>query len=72
MKLKQSSMMYECPKCETEIEVICYPGDKGQLYGPPEDCYPPEPPTIEPEECDCGEPINQDYIFRTLDEREEL
>lgn len=32
---------------ECEIEYSYIPGDPGKLYGPPEDCYPPEAPEIE-------------------------
>ena len=35
--------------CEVEITVEAkyIPGDPGRLSGPPEDCYPPEPPEVE-------------------------
>jgi hypothetical protein len=37
------------PVSEEEYEVECSvsPGDPGRTYGPPERCYPPEPPEVE-------------------------
>lgn len=32
---------------EIEVEVSFTPGTPGRLYGPPEDCYPPEGPEVE-------------------------
>ena len=32
---------------EVDVEFDYTPGDPGQLYGPPEDCWPPEPAEVE-------------------------
>lgn len=69
--IKPTSITWECPECELKIEVDVYPFVKGRYQGDPYDCYPDEPPYIEPEECDCGAKINQDYCFRIADGREE-
>lgn len=38
-----------CPTDDEEYEVRCLirPGEPGRLHGPPEKCYPPEPPEVE-------------------------
>jgi len=32
---------------EVDVEFDYTPGDPGQLYGPPENCWPPEPAEVE-------------------------
>lgn len=47
--------------------------DPGRLYGPPEDCYPPESELEITEVCVDGEPVDYDKVFsvRWIDELEE-
>ena len=58
---------WSCPECEWETDVDFYPEVPAQLYGLPENCYPAEPATIEPDECECGHEINIDDITELLD-----
>ncbi len=38
----------ETVEWEVSIDLKCTnPGDPGKLYGPPEDCFPPDPPEFE-------------------------
>jgi hypothetical protein len=53
-----------CPCCEQPLSVQYYPGDPGKTYGPPEQCYPPEPDEVDiasphPKRCEC-----EDYVSR--------
>ena len=47
-----------CPneECEADIDVSYTPATRGRTYGPPEDCYPPDPDELDaPSECPhCG------------------
>jgi len=45
-----------------------YPGDPGRTYGPPENCYPPEPDEIEI----LSVKINDEEVELTEDELEKL
>lgn len=64
-----------CPneECEGDIEVSFYPGHKGRTYGPPEDCFPPDPDEIDaPEECPhCGQKITDKDLDRWCEELSE-
>ena len=55
--------------CQREITLDVYPGDPGRTYGPPEKCYPPEPATFEPEECEhCGTKIDSERVWEKVDD----
>jgi len=55
--------------CQQEITLDVYPGDPGRTYGPPECCYPPEPATIEPEECEhCGTKVDSERVWEMVDD----
>ena len=55
--------------CQQEIILDVYPGDPGRTYGPPEKCYPPEPATFEPEECEhCGTKVDSERVWEMVDD----
>lgn len=49
---------------DCRVEFTYYPGDPGRLSGPPEDCYPPEPPEFEI----CRVLVDGNDVIELLDE----
>jgi len=61
------TITYHCPNCDAPNEVECLPGVAAQLYGPPERCYPAEPPEIDPGSCNsCDHEFDLDKVFDAL------
>ena len=53
-----------CPTCNHEFEVEVEPYIQAQTYGRPEDCYPAEGGTIEPEHCpECAAKLDTGLIY---------
>lgn len=54
-----------CPKCESEIEVEVEPYVPSRTYGDPNDCYPAEGGTVEPDNCPwCDNKLSQNEIYK--------
>jgi DnaJ-class molecular chaperone len=51
MRSRRFTMSFEVERgsgtVEYECEFVASPGSPGKTYGPPEDCYPAEPPEVE-------------------------
>ncbi|NBV26480.1 MAG: hypothetical protein EBR99_04125 [Actinobacteria bacterium] len=63
------TITYHCPNCDAPNEVECTAGVEAQTYGPPEKCYPAEPPEIDPGACcACGHEFELDKVFEELPE----
>ena len=74
---KWSGHMATCPndEFEADVPVRYFPGTHGRTYGPPELCYPPDPPELEaPAACEaCGHVFTDDEVERwtlKIEERE--
>ena len=55
-------VFWACKNCGVEMEVSVTPVKPAQTYGPPENCYPEEGGEHEPENCECGWPIDSDAV----------
>lgn len=54
-----------CPSCDKEIEVEIEPYIPARTYGLPEDCYPAEGGTIEPEHCPlCDDKLDTGLVYK--------
>ena len=60
----KTTIQHTCKCCDHEFEITVYPGTPAQTYGPPENCYPEEPPEFEPSECPkCEEIPDEETIY---------
>lgn len=67
MRVTSATVSYEC-ECGCEYDVDVYEGCPAQLYGPPENCYPAEPPEVDGECPECGcEPDTDTVLTRAYD-----
>lgn len=53
---------WKCENCGAETEVSVTLITPAQTYGPPENCSPEEGGEHEPENCECGQPIDSDTV----------
>lgn len=69
-----SRVTLDCPECEGEIDAKFFPGHPGSTYGPPERCFPPDPPELdcEPECPHCGLNLEEHYDDLLLEAEEAM
>jgi hypothetical protein len=74
MKKHNNEETVSCPECECDVTVWFYPGEKGNTYGPPEDCYPSFAATLDmPDKCHrCGTEFTADDEERWLEQIGEM